>query len=476
MNNSLHRRLRHFIFLFAVLFAGCTVAPIGDSLGEIRKNTTIPDTWMFAATSAAAASGHDWWRNFHDAELDQLVDQALQHNQDLAAAGYVLRKALLGVDQAALGSRSTVSGSASATQNRNFTNRTQNNAYAFRLSASYQLDLWRKLATDRKIAAWKAEASTEDLLATRLSLIAAVVNEYLDVLYNEERLALNHKQYHSEEQIRDIVRARYHSGGASQLDLVTAEQNLTTLEEARNTLKTAREQARNRLWLLLGGAPQWLRLENRSLTTLALPEIAAGIPAAILRQRPDLRAAQYRLQADLGTIQIDTLAFYPNFNLTGELTTSNDRLLEILRHPIASLAGAITLPVLNYRTHTLNLKSSRLQYQANLATFRQTLYRAFADVEQALLNLRQSEENAAILERRIAQAKEIERFNAIRYRAGANSRKPLIDARKARYAAESALLENRYQRLVRRVALYLALGGSSEHLPRTNASASVLVQ
>lgn len=476
MNTPLQRRLRHFVFLFAALFGGCTVAPIGDSLGEIRKSTTIPEAWMFASANAAAESGRDWWRNFHDAELDRLVDLALRHNQDLAAAGYVLRKALLGVDQTALESGPTVSGSANATQNRDFTNRTQNNAYALRLSASYQLDLWRKLATDRKIAAWKAEASAEDLLATRLSLIGAVVDGYLDMLYNEERLALNDKQHRSEEQIRDMVRARYRAGGASRLDLVNAEQNLTALEETKNTLQTACEQARNRLSLLLGGAPQRLHLESRSLKTLALPEIATGIPAAILHQRPDLRAAHYRLQADLGTVQVDTLAFYPNFSLTGKLATSSERLLEILRHPVASLAGTITLPFLDYRTHTLTLKSSRLQYQANLATFRQTLYRAFADVENALLDLRQSEENAAILERRIAEAKETERLNAIRYRAGASSRKDLLDARQARYAVESSLLENRYQRLARRVALYLALGGNRESLPQRNANASLPVQ
>ena len=471
MNPPVQSLPRRFVFLLAALFGGCTMAPVGDSLGEIRKSTTIPEAWMFAAANAARESGRDWWHNFHDPELDRLVDRALEHNQNLAAAGIVYRKAMLGVERAALESRPTVSGSARATQKRNVSRRTRNNAYGFTFSASYQLDLWHKLAADRKIAVWKAEASAQDLLATRLSVIGAVVAGYLEVRYSEARRALNDKQYRCEKEIRDMVRARYQAGGASRLDLIAAEQALTTLENSRNALETSRKQARNRLALLLGDTPQRLHLANRTLAALALPDIAAGIPAAILHQRPDLRAAQYRLQADLGAIQIDSLAFYPDFSLTGALATGSDRLLEILRHPVASLAAAITLPFLDHRGHKLTLKSSRLEYQADLAAFRHTLYTAFADVEDALLDLQESEESAVLLERKLAQAKAMERLTAIRYRAGANPRKDLLDARKARRTVEFSLLENRYQRLSRRVALYLALGGGSERASRKNDGA-----
>ena len=462
MKLSTRTYLRRLLFLFAAFFGGCATQPVGDSLGEIRKSTTIPKAWMFAASNEATQKQQDWWRSFHSAELNTLVDQALAHNQDLAAAGYEWRKAMLALDTEKLDRKPSFSGTTGVTRNHDFSRHTVRVGYSLGISASYQLDIWRKLAASDQIAAWKADASAEDLLATRLTLTAAVANAYFDVLHIGEKLALNEKHRRYQQRTIDMMRSKYEAGETSYLSLVTSEKALTTLEQTRNTLQSEHKQAQNRLSILLGRPPQPFSFSAQTLKTLTLTKINAGIPAAILQRRPDLRAAQYRLQADLGDIQVSTLDFYPKFSLTADFGSRSDRLLRLLRNPVGELAATISLPFLDYHKHSLTLKSAQIQYQADLARFRQTLYRAFADVENALLALKTSEDNAAILKRKLAQAREIERLTDIRHQAGADPLQDLLDARQARRDVESALLDNRHQRLTRRVALCLALGGSSE--------------
>ena len=166
------------------------------------------------------------------------------------------------------------------------------------------------------------------------------------------------------------------------------------------------------------------------------------------------------MQADLGNIAVAERDFYPDINLNGGISGSSNILGDLLRNPIASLASSISLPFLQQRERNLALQNAQTQYQANLANFTQTLYRAFADVEKALSKVVESDDNAAHIAARLKNAQKIERLSQIRYQAGADSLQTLLDAQQSRREIESAMLDNRYQRISRRIALALALGGS----------------
>lgn len=138
-----------------------------------------------------------------------------------------------------------------------------------------------------------------------------------------------------------------------------------------------------------------------------------------------------------------------------------------MKNPLGALTASLDLPFLQKTKLDTALKSSKLQYQADLASFRQTLYKAFKDVENALIALNSSEQKTELLTQQLNEAKTIENLTQIRYQAGAESLKTLLDAQQSRRNIESSVLDNHYARLSQRVTLYLALGGKASELQST---------
>ena len=198
-----------------------------------------------------------------------------------------------------------------------------------------------------------------------------------------------------------------------------------------------------------------------SLRDTPIPAIPAGLPAHLLAQRPDLRAAQYRLQAALADIAVAERDFYPDISLTGSLGSSSQTLIRLLQNPIASLGASLSLPFLQQRDKEIARLGNQLAYRKNLQTFTQTLYQALTDVENTLIRRDSLGKEAAILEEQLAQARDIENLTQIRYEAGAVSLQDALDAKNSREQTQSAQLTNRYNQLDAAIDLYLALGGNT---------------
>ena len=335
-----------------------------------------------------------------------------------------------------------------------------NQNYGSSLAINYQADLWGKLRLASDNAAWESQATAEDLLATRLSLIGDIINQYLQIASLNDQLALNAAYRKNAAQTLDLTRTKVHAGSASPLDLREAEQNRTNLDANRDRLENQRQQAETTLASLLGAPVSRVINQEPSLKTLTVPAIDSGIPAHLLAQRPDLRAAQYRLQQNLGNIVIAERDYYPELTLGANLGTSASRLLELLHNPIGAISANITLPFLNAHKKELARREAETSYQQNLANYRQTLYRALGETQNAILNLKQSQDEARHLQERLAQAKDIENLTRIRYQAGAASLQDVLDKENATRGVEESLLTNRYEQLTRSLTLHLALGGN----------------
>lgn len=460
--------MRLFILMLCCVagLSACAGLPATPSVSErISQEVNIPKDWMMQVAKTAQAQQQTWWQSFNSAELNRLVETALKHNQDLAAAVYTWQKATLAVTSSQLEQYPSLSGSLSSSVSQPIKqSEQQSTQHQAQFSASYQLDLWQKLATNTQVSIWSANASAEDLLATRLSLIGEVVNAWLNLRYYRDQLALNQAHIQYQEHIVSLVQSQVQAGAVSRLDLLNSRQAVSTLNTTRVNLQAQYQQAQNSLSLLLGQAPSQLNLAPASLNEVALPLISPNLPASLLRQRPDLRAAQYRLQADLGNVTLAERDFYPSINLSASLSGSSEVFARILKNPLGALTASLNLPFLQKTKLDTALKSSKLQYQADLASFRQTLYKAFKDVENALITLNSSEQQATLLSQQLNDAKTIENLTQVRYQAGAESLKTLLDAQQSRRTIESSLLENRHTRLSQRVALYLALGGEARDL------------
>lgn len=447
------------LLILISLLSACTLSPIKNAQDDIA-NIEIPKEWMLAQENNAQAQNAPWWTNYQSPTLNQLINEAMQHNSELQSAALNWQISRIGIDEAALNQTPTFTGNLSASANRNFSENNNTRQFSSGLNASWQLDLWQKLSASTQSAIWTANASAEDLLATRLSIQGEVVSAYLTLLYNQERLNLNQQQINYQEKSQQIMQARESAGNASQLDVLNNKQSLDTLKRERIALKANLEQAQNSLSILLGRPPQEITITER-IYDLAQAPINAQLPARLLSQRPDLRAAQYRLQAALGEIAVSERDFYPDLNLSASLSTGGNILSEILKNPIGAIASTIELPFLQIREKRLALERSELNYQQLLANFKNTLYQAFADVENALSNLQSVETQAPLYAQSLKEAEKILELTQIRYAQGADSLQTLLDAEESKRNAESALLDNHYNRLNARLNLHLSLGGNT---------------
>ncbi|XID75490.1 efflux transporter outer membrane subunit [Alkanindiges sp. WGS2144] len=402
-----------------------------------------------------------WWTIFNDAELNSLVERALAANNNLAVAGLRLRQAR---EQAGLTANQQfprVNASGSASHQVELSNGSdRSGGLNLSGSVSYAVDLWGKLANQTEAARWEAAATAQDLQSTAQTLVGTVCNLYWQLAYLNERIASSEASIANSRKLFQLVQAQYRAGAVSGLELAQAEQSLVGQEASQSQLIQQRVEARNALATLFDVPPaQLVFKEPQHLGTLNLPAIDAGLPAELLSRRPDLAAAELRLRKVLASKDATTASYYPSFSLTGSLGSSSTSLTELLKNPALTLGAGVSLPFLQYNDMQRNLAISELEYQAAIINFRQSLYSALTDVENALSNKTQLQTQASAQERTLSLAQRTEQLNEVRYRAGAVALKQWIDAQEARRNTQNSLLQIQLNQLGNMVTLMQSLGG-----------------
>ncbi|WP_295956055.1 efflux transporter outer membrane subunit [Rhodoferax sp.] len=441
--------------LCALLLTGCAsiqapyTAPV----------TQVPTQWQYAS-AATATHASPWWTRFNDPVLDQLVDQALLRNNNLAAATIKVRQAQL---QAGLAeNRPNFSGSLNTGASRALNgNASTARSSGASLGASYEVDLWNKLGSQRDVALWEARATEQDRAATALALVGTTAQLYWQLGYLNQRLVANLQSIATAEKTLQLVQAQASAGAVGGLELAEARQSLLNLQANHTTLQQQAVAANTALALLFDTALSSPPAQPQTLPTSVLPEVAAGLPAELLARRPDLRAAELRLRESHANITATRASYYPALTLTGALGTSSTSLLNLLSNPVASLGLGIGLPFLNQKEMDLNIQVAQAQNEAAVVNFRQTLYTALGDVDNALSARQQYRAQAVLLTQALQAATEAERLYAVRYRAGAVALKPWLDAQESRRSAEIALAGNRLNQFNNHATLVLALGGDA---------------
>lgn len=455
LSHHIHRI--SFVLATLLLSNSCAIYPHSTYTTPVVK---VPAQWQGSpASSAKSASRHKWWQNFNDPLLNELIDHALLTNNDLAAAAIKVRRAQLQAGLTDTNLTPAVDISTAGTFERDLKNRTGNQSYRTTATVSYELDLWGRLARLRDAGRWEAEATEVDRQNTALSLIGTVAAAYWQVAYLNQRVTLSEAGIAYAEKCLQIVSAQHRAGAVSALEAAQARQNLATRRADLSRLIQQRMEARNALALLFNQPPQNSAPEMDRLPEGPLPTVAAGIPADLLSQRPDLRAAELRLRETLAQTDAVRASFYPTFTLTGSLGTASTSLADVLRNPLASLGVGLILPFVQWNTTTLTLKVSETEYLEAVIYFRQTLYQALRDVENALSNNVQLDTEKVQLDEALAASSLAEKLAEAQYRAGAVGLQSWLDAQEERRNAEASLAENSLNRLNNRMTLYMALGG-----------------
>lgn len=431
-------------------------------------NAQVPAQFQYAAPARGAAGAvsldEAWWKRFNDPVLDDLIDRVLARNTDLAVAALRVRQAQLSLQQAESDRLPSLSGTVSANASRRIgDSRPTSRTASASVGASWELDLWGRLAAQRDAAQWEATATEEDRRAVALSLVGTTATLYWQLAYLDQQVATAEQSLAYARKTLDLVLAQRQAGSVSGLEEAQSRQSLLAQEAAVSQLVQQRVVVRQSLALLLDEpsqnaqavplAPQW--------PATPWPELAPGLPADVLARRPDLRAAEARLRKSFTNVDVTRTSYYPTLTLNGSVGGSSQALSNVLANPVGTLGAALSLPFLNWRDMQRNVAISQIDADAAVLDFRKTLYQALADVDTALSAQTQLQRQALSQNERLAQARKVEQLTELRYRSGAEPLKTWLDAQESRRQAELAAAQVRYNQLDNWVSLVQALGGGT---------------
>lgn len=466
---SVHRRtlpLRQAVCLAAALcLAGC--AAVGPDYAAPAPSS-VPERWNGAHDQGARDAGQlaGWWAQFGDAVLDGLVADALVANTDLASARGKLQeaRALRDLARARLAPSVTASGNARRIDgSRETGSGASRDLFSAAFDASWEPDVFGAGRRGVEAAEADLQASAEILRDTRVTLLAEVARNYVELRAGEQRLAIAIAGLDAQSETFDLTRWRRQAGLVSELDEALALTELERTRAALPSLQTAVAEARHRLAILLGRAPGELdvRLSASTGVPVATAPVAVGIPADTLRQRPDVRAAERRLAAQTARLGEAEAARYPSFRLNGSLGLEALTLgaLSSGQAGTASLLAGITAPVFDAGRIRSNIAVQDALLEQSRQGYRAAVLTALEDVENALVALANTGQRLEELARAVTSARLALDIARNRYAAGLADFQVVLDSQRTLLNLEDQLASGTGEHATARIRLYKALGG-----------------
>ncbi|WP_330206586.1 efflux transporter outer membrane subunit [Pseudomonas sp. AM14(2022)] len=427
-----------------------------------QPQVKTPAFWFGDASRERSLSVRErWWETFDDPRLNALVDDALARNNDLAVAALRVRRAALQAGLTGTNITPDLDVGAGADWSRNL-HRDNSSQRRFSTSATvrYEVDLWGKLASTRDAGQWALLATDFDRRASALSLVGTTARLYWQIGLFNELVRSARESIGYAEQTLQLVQSQHLAGAATGLEEAQAEQVLATQRAVLSDYLQQLEVARNALAIVFDQAPEHRFAELVQLPSTALASVPAGLPADLVDRRPDLQAAEWRLRQALSNYDATRASFYPSFTLTGGLATGGSReLSQVLNNPVGLLGVGISLPFVQWNVRKYTVGISAVDYESAIIDFRQSLYIALAEVEDALSAQVQLADQGGRREQALIAAMKAEGLAEIRYRSGQTGIKEWLDLQESRRAAQISLAQNRFERLQAQMGLYLALGG-----------------
>lgn len=457
---------RFFLFSSVALIglSGC-----GVQSSASRSELKLPADWKNAAGFPVASPSRDlsrWWGRFNDPTLNRVISISLESSPDIKSAVARVREARANRDAAFSGLFPTLTGGGSASSRRNRTDGAGTNSsssYSAGLDASWEVDLFGKNRSSVDTASANLGAAGENLHSVHAALAAEVATVYTSLRTNEARLEVLKSNLKTREETSQLAGWRLKAGEADSLEATQAESSLESARAAMPSLQQAIAQGKNSLALLAGRAPGGLDSVLSSSRGIPVPpsSLAIGIPADVLRQRPDVRLAGYQVLAAASATRTVEATRYPSLNLSGSLgldTTRSSKLFDP-EGAAASIAGGITSPIFDAGRIKANIEAASAAEEQNVENYRKTVLAALSETEDALIACRRSAERLATLEKATELARDSDEVARQRYEAGEIDFLDVLDSQRTLLSLEDNLLSTRTDRTTAYIRLYQALGG-----------------
>jgi NodT family efflux transporter outer membrane factor (OMF) lipoprotein len=479
---SMNLRLRAALLnvLLGMLFlAGCAVGP------DYRTpEPPTADEWHSLPTDGVRAESADapslaaWWEAFDDPILSNLIERAIADNKTVqqARARVVEARARRGAAagsflpsiDASAGANRTDSDARFSDPDDEFPTQNDDEVYSAGLDASWELDLFGGQRRAYEAASAQLGASEADLRDALVTLLGDVAVNYTSVRTSQSRLAFAERNLAAQSELLDITQWRAEAGLATVLDV---EQAQTSYEQTRAqipSLESALAQAMNRLAVLTGQVPGALaaQLSERKAVPTAPADIVVGVPADVVRRRPDIRAAERRLAAQSAQVGVATAALYPSLSLSGSIGLQSLTASDVLDGSQTDRLGlSLRLPIFAGGALRQNLRAQYAVLDQAFATYESTVLAAFEEVENALLAWTNEQRRGEALLLAVESARRARELALVQYNSGLVDFQTVVTADRQLISLEDSLAVSDGELTSNLVRLYKALGGGWSVFP-----------
>jgi NodT family efflux transporter outer membrane factor (OMF) lipoprotein len=461
-------RARNLLFAVPLAFlAACSVGP-----DYVRPDAQVGTEFKEAqGWKPAEPRDHElrgkWWEVFNDPLLNDLIEQVPISNQTLAAAEANFRQARALVQATRSAYYPTVSGELSATRAQPSTNaaaaqisRGAVNSHTLAADASWELDLWGRVRRSVESNTAGAQASAADLESARLSAQSALAQNYFLLRSLDAQKLLLDDSVAALERSLQLTQNRYTAGVAAKVDVVQAQTQLKTTQVQALDVGVQRAQLEHAIALLVGKPPSTVAIRGAPRAALP-PPVPVGLPSVLLERRPDVAAAERRMQAANAQIGVAKAAYFPSLTVSASAGYQSNSMADWFTAPSRfwSIGPALAATLFDAGRRSAVTDQATAAYDATVANYRQTVLTGLQEVEDNLVALRILEAEAEVQQEGLAAARQTLELTLNQYKAGTVSYLNVVIAQTAALAAERNSVDIQARRLLASVLLVRALGG-----------------
>lgn len=448
------------IVALSLALGGCAVGP--DYHKPIIKVTPAfkeAKGWSKATPQETQSKG-EWWAVYQDPILNQLLSQVQISNQNVAQYAAQYQKAQALIDQAHASLYPSISANAGLT--RSGTQSSTGNTYAANVAtSSWELDLWGKVRRGLEEYQASAQASEAELANITLSAQSSLAQDYFQVRVLDARIALYQQSVQEYQRYLKVIENKYAVGSESRATLAQAQTQLESATSSMLDLTWQRAQLEHAMAILMGKTPAEFSLPVASSLNLHLPTPPNLVPSQLLERRPDIAYAERTVASANAAIGVAQAAYYPDITLSASAGVSSSVLHNLMSLPSRtwSLGPSLSTTLLDFGATKAEVAQAQASYDADVASYRQTVLEAMGEVEDYLVQLATLSEEIAAQRRATDAAKESARVTYNQYQAGMIDYLDVASTQNTSLSQQQSLLSLLSTQQVASVQLIAALGG-----------------
>lgn len=426
--------------------------------------TSLPTTFSQSGNEAQTSL---WWQSFDDPRLNSLIETALTNNFSLKAATDRLRQAEAVARQSGATSVPSIDG----TFEGRHTNQSSGNVEQFQigLMASYEVDLWSRLAASEASATFELLASREALNIATITLSSEIARQWYELVTQQSLIKLYDQQIENLNRQLSVIELRFRYGQTQAEDLLQQQQLLENLNAKRLAARRQQQLTSQQLALLTGA------IGLHSIDIPKTPELkplpSTGLPADLLSRRPDLRQAWFYVERQNQQLIVAEADRLPQINLTASLLSTSSNFSSLVNDWAGHLAAGLIAPLFDGGLRKAEVERQQAALSESLNTYSQTILEAFTEVETALTREQSEQQQLQSIDKQLSLAIKTEQFKLTRYQNGDSTFLEVLTAQNSRLDLEQQKLISKGNLLAERIQLHRALAGdlNAEELVRNKS-------